>query len=79
MLLALNWFTGKENKETLDIEEEIGGMQAAATIQSSIDDELHLNGATSHSNHPSYSVSSCTRKDSVYTKSSVKPHKSGQR
>ena len=76
----MNWFTGKENKETLDIEEEIGGMQAVVgTIQSSIDDELHLNGATAHSSHPSYSVSSCARKDSVYTKSSVKPLKSGQR
>ena len=50
------------------------------TIQSSIDDELHINGATTHSSYPSYSVSSSGRKDSVYTnKHSVKPPKSGQR
>ena len=80
LLIALNWFTGKEKENTIDIEDGIGGMQTMGTIQSSIDDELNQNGAITHSSHPSYSVSgSCGRKDSVYTKNSVRPPKSGQR
>ena len=77
--VALDWFKGKEKENTLDDEEQIGGMQPMGNIQSSIDDELHLNGATPHSSHPSYSVGSCGRKDSVYTKSAVKQPKGGQR
>ena len=77
--VALDWFKGKEKENTLDDEEQIGGMQPMGNIQSSIDDELHLNGATAHSSHQSHSVGSCGRKDSVYTKSLVKPQKGGQR
>ena len=79
IFVALDWFKGKEKENTLDDEEQIGGMQPMGNIQSSIDDELHLNGATTHSSHPSYSVGSRGRQDSVYTKSLVKPPKSGQR
>ena len=68
---AFNWFTGKESRDTLDIDEEMVGMQTVGPTPASTENDTHLNGATHSSIHSS-------RKNSVYVKSSVKPAK-GQR
>ena len=70
-MIAFNWFTGKENRDTIDMDDEMMGMQTVGPIQPTAENDIHLNG-TPHSSHPpSHSVGSSSRKNSVYVKSSV--------